>query len=106
MTRDTRTGTGTAHHLQCAICGTYIKLAGQTVSCSKCKTDAPLQAAILTIMAQADEDGRLIDIQSIRPGNAGKLTYRFLPQRQVERRQSNAGDTPILPRLKNRKDSA
>jgi len=106
MTTDTRSGTGTRHHLQCAVCGTYIELEGQTVNCSKCKTDAPLQAAILTIMAQADEDGRLIDIQSIRSGIDGRLTYQFLPEQKARRGQSKAGESPILPRIRNRKDSA
>ena len=106
MTTDTQSGNDTSHNLKCATCGTYISLIGQIVRCSKCRTQLPLQAAILTIMAQADEDGRLVDIQSIRAGLSGRLTFDFLAEETKKRGQSKADAAQILPRIVKRKNSA
>ena len=57
-------------------------------------------------MAQADEDGRQVDIQSIRAGHEGRLTFDFLAAEPEMRKLTKTDTAQILPRIVKRKNSA
>jgi len=69
--------------LKCENCKENLKLWGNNVGCSKCKTagvepnSVPLAAAILSIMAQAESNGKSLDAKSIGGDGKGFLTFSF-----------------------------
>lgn len=79
-----RDKTMTKHTLKCATCGKNLKLTDQIVSCGNCKRkgekvySGSLAATILTIESQAFENGRTLDIQSLRADGKGDLTFSFI----------------------------
>lgn len=68
-----------SNRLRCATCGQFVTLReDQQVYCRKCEETVPLAAAILALMAQADEAGQRLDVMSVRPGPERRLTYDLL----------------------------
>jgi len=75
--------------LKCENCKENLKLWGNSVGCSKCKAagvephSVPLAAAILSIMAQAENDGKTLDAKSIGENGKGFLTFSFAEDQLV-----------------------
>lgn len=66
-----------SNRLHCSVCGNFVLIDAHTVSCRKCRITGTFAATILTLLAQAEEAGKTLDVESIRANDQGELTFSF-----------------------------
>ena len=79
----------TKQFLKCEACGGKLRLDGQTVFCTKCRSagvqvsTGTLMQAMLSLESQAAERGQTIDPTSIKPDVRGRLTFSAVDIKDV-----------------------